>query len=268
MNDRSAPTWFRGAWMREWFKVGDDPTPQENHVVRDLQTPTVFGSVRIPHSRPTFPGVTSFDDLDDAQLAVLLEQRGGFAGTATFDGDVAVWTHEIEFRPPFGQPDTARLEQLGPTTVLEKGLDGSFSELWWSMSSGDGKYLGIKITNGARTERMLVVIGDHFVYARNRAKDLPAADSLTALVAETKATRAQIIEILDCELSYGTVRSGRVAWEIRYSTLPWREGKALDFVREITVDPAGAPVSRAPVPGWSVPVNTFTPGDLRLLFGS
>jgi hypothetical protein len=250
--------------MREWYKTKDDPTPQETHVVRDLQTPTVFGSVRIPRSRPAFPGARSFADLDDAQLAVLLEQRGGFAGTAAFDGDLALWTHEIEFRPPFTQADTARLERTGPTTVLEKGLDGDFFELWWSMSSGDGKYLGIKVVNGTRTERMLVVIGDHFVYARNRARDLPAAASLTALVAETQATRAQIIEILDCELSYGTVRSGRVPWEIRYSTLPWREGVPLDFVREITLDAAGAPVPR---PGWTVPVNTFTAGDLRILFG-
>lgn len=264
--DRTAPTWFRGAWKREWFKTTEDPTPHEMQIVRDLQTPTVFGSVRISVDRPVFPDAKSFDDLDDAQLAILLEQRGGFAGAASFDGDLAVWDHEIEFRPPSEEADTARLERLSPTRVLEKGLDGDFFELWWSMSTGDGKYLGIKIMNGKRTERMLVVVGDHFVYARNRTRDLPPARSLTALVAEIKATRAQIIEILDCEFSYGTIRSGRVPWEIRYSTLPWREGKPLDFANEIALDAAGAPVPRAHIDGWSVPVNTFAPDDLRVLF--
>ena len=42
--------------------------------------------------------------------------------------------------------------------------------------------IGIKITDGRRTQRtqhMLVIVGDHFVYARNRAHDLPNAKSLT-----------------------------------------------------------------------------------------
>lgn len=264
-SDRSAPTWFRGAWKREWIKTKEDPTAHETRIVRDLQTPTVFGSVRISLDRPVFPDAKSFDDLDDAQLATLLDQRGGFAGAATFDGDLAVWEHEIDFQPP-SSPDTARLEQRSPTSVLETGLEGDFSELWWSMSSGDGKYLGIKIMNGRRTERMLVVVGDHFVYARNRTHDLPTAESLTALVAQRKATRAEIIELLDCELSYGTIRSGRVPWEVRFSTLPWREGKPLDFAQAITLDTAGAPIPRAHLEGWSVAINTFTPDDLRILF--
>ncbi len=62
------------------------------------------------------------------------------------------------------------------------------------------------------------------------------------------------------------IRSGRVPWEIRFSTLPWREGKPLDFAGEITLDPQGAPVPRAPIEGWSVPVNTFARDDLRILF--
>jgi hypothetical protein len=233
--------------------------------VRDLQTPTVFGSVRIPVDRPSLSGAASFADLDDGQLAILLRQRGGFVGTATFEGNLAVWNHEIDFQPINGE-DTAHLEHLSPSSVLEKGLDDSFSELWWLMSSGDAKYLGIKITDGRRTQRMLVIVGDHFVYARNRAHDLPNAKSLTALVSESSKTRAQIIEMLDCELSYGTLRSGRLPWEIRFSTLPWREGRSLNFPNEIKVDPHGLPIPRIPTKGWSVPINTFVHDDLNALF--
>jgi len=88
-----------------------------------------------------------------------LKQRGGFAGTASFDGDVAVWNHEIDFGPINGK-DTARLERKSPTSVLEKGLDGDFFELWWSMSSGDGKYLGIKIYASCSRPRDPLTTGD------------------------------------------------------------------------------------------------------------
>ena len=258
-----APAWFRGAWKLEWEAAKGQPR-SAHRIVRDLQTPAMFGSFRMNLDRPAFSGVKSFEDLDDAQLAILLRQRGGFAGTATFKGDVALWDHEIDFQPP-DTADTAHLKQLTATTVLEESPEGG-RELWWSMSSGDGKYLAIKVATGKRTERILVVVGDHFVYARNRARDLPRADSLVALATQTTATRAQIIELLDCEVSYGTVRSGRVPWEVRFSTLPWLESKSLEPARSIVIDASGAPSPRTPTPGWSLVINTFDPQDLVVLF--
>ena len=62
-------------------------------------------------------GAASFDDLDDAQLAILLRQRGGFVGTATFEGNLAVWNHEIDFQLINGK-DTAHLEQDGTRQSL------------------------------------------------------------------------------------------------------------------------------------------------------
>jgi hypothetical protein len=269
---RTAPPWFVGAWKREWMRPRGG-TACETSIVRDLQTPSVFGSVRIALDRPAFVGANSFADLDDAQLVVLLTQRGGFAGTASFVGEnatsIATWNHEIDFQPRNGV-DAARLTQTGPTTVLEESLDGTFDELWQSVPGGDGNCLGLKITRAGRVERMLIVVGDHFVYARNRTRDLPDAPSLTELVATTHATRAQIIEMLDCELSYGLVRSGRVAWEVRLSTLPWREGRVLEFASEVVIGPTVIPRPRAPRIGeaWTVPVNTMTQEDLTAMFGA
>jgi len=258
-NDNTAPTWFRGVWKREWVRDRDVPA-HEDRIVRDVQTPSVFGSVRIPLARPAITA-TSFEQLDDVQLRALLEQKG-FAGIATFEDRVAVWEHQIDFRPP-GGTDTARLTRQSPTAVLEEGLDGDFAELWWNLAPNDGRYLGIQVTRQGRVERVLSVVGDHFVYARNRARDLPRAESLVALVDQMHATRAQIVELLDCELSYGFVHGGRVPWEIRHSTLPWREGQSLDFARDIIVDGNGLRVSDG-----SVLVNTFTPDDLRVMFSA
>jgi hypothetical protein len=260
----NAPAWFVGAWKREWIQPRG-AAPVEKRIVRDLQTPAAFGSVRIPLDRPALAAARSFDDLDDTQLAALLQQNG-FAGTASFDGLVATWRHDIDFQPP-GEPDVGRLERVGPGRVREHAMDESYVELWWSMSSGDGRYLAVKVMRGQRVERQLVVVGDHFIYARNRSKDLPPADSLADLAAKTHATRAQIVELLDCELSYGLVRGGRVPWEVRHSTLPWNEGRALAFAGEVALDAAGEPTARTPVPGetWLVAVDTIR-SDLPALF--
>lgn len=246
-----APPWFRGVWKREWIRYGE-AAPFEDRIVRDVQTPSLFGSVRIPldRYRAAPSGVCdrararSFADLDDAGLRALLTQKG-FAGIATFehdDGTVATWHHAIDFQPP--DFDQARITQHGPSTVLETGLDGSFQELWWNLAPNDERYLGIEWMQGERVHALLAVVGDHFVYARNRARDLPPADSLAALA----HSRADMLELLDCELSYGHVRGGRVPWEIRYSTLPWREGEPAAF---------GA--------GGTTLVDTFSADDRRAL---
>jgi hypothetical protein len=235
-----APPWFRGAWKREWIRYGEAP-PFEDRIVRDVQTPSVFGSVRIPLDRPH---VRSFADATDDELRALLAQKG-FAGIATFEGDVATWHHAIDFQPP--DLDSARISQHGPNTVLEEGLDGEFAELWWNLAPNDARFLGIEVMRGERVHELLAVAGDHFVYARNRPHELPLADSLAALATD----RARMIELLDCELSYGNVRGARVAWEVRYSTLPWREGETID-------------VTDMHAHG-TVLVNTFTNDDLAMI---
>jgi hypothetical protein len=243
--DNTAPIWFRGVWKREWMKDGAS-APLEDRIVRDVQTPSIFGSVRVPLSRPKI-SAKSFDELDDAQLHALLDQKG-FAGTATFAGAVATWRHDIDFRPP-NDVDTARISQQTATMVLEEGLDGGFSELWWNLAPGETRFLGIEERRNGRVEQILSVVGDHFVYARNRAHDLPRADSLAAL-AEGKS-RAEIIALLDCEFSYGLVHGGAAPWVIVHSTLPWREGVSLDTAK---VRAAGIVI-----------VNTFEPDDLAIM---
>jgi hypothetical protein len=50
-----------------------------------------------------------------------------------------------------------------------------------------GKFLTVRVMRAGRLDRMLVVAGDHFLYARNREGDLPAARSLTELAARAAA---------------------------------------------------------------------------------
>lgn len=64
-------------------------------------------------------------------------------------------------------------------------------------------------------------------------------------------TRAQIIELLDCEFSYGHVHGGRAPWVIVHSTLPWREGRSIDIASLIA--------------DGTVLVDTFSPDDRRVI---
>ena len=260
------PTWLLGVWNREWIQKGK--AQSSTFDVHYLQTPAYFADVRIPRDRPRFSGAKSFADLTDQQLLMLAGQ-GAFTGRTTMAGMVATWQHNIEFQPPDGATDEGRLERIPPHRMYEHGLDGSYIESWRLLTNGQGRFLVIRVEHSGRLLRTLLVVGDQFVYVRNRSKDLPVAPSLDALIATTHATRQQIVQYLDCEFSVGRVRGGSVPWEIDQSTLPWREGRRLEFVDQVRIDNGrpGPMPREANQDQWSVPVNTLSPDEIRALFG-
>jgi hypothetical protein len=259
------PPWLPGAWTREWIERKG--ARSDLFDVRYLQTPSAFADVRIPRGRPSFPHATSFADLSDAELMELAKQRG-FSGHTTAARDVATWHHEIDFQPPDTSEDAGRLERVDDSHMFEHALDGSYVESWRSLRASETGFLVVRMERGARLQRVLLVVGDDFLYVRNRRSELPTAESLESLIASTSASRAQIIEYLDCEFSSGLVRGGSVPWMIERSTLPWREGKRLDFADRLVVTDAGlvAIPDVASPETLHVALNTFARGDLKVLF--
>lgn len=264
-SDAQLPTWLWGEWSRDWILRGKVKSSTLD--VHYLQTPTYFADVRIPKSRSSFSAVQSFSDLTDQQLRLLAGQNG-FSGRTTLAGAVATWSDEVAFQPSDGTADTGRLERRPPDHMHEIGLDGSYTEAWRRLSDGKGQYLAIRVEHSGRLLRTLVVVGNRFVYVRNRVKDLPIASSLEALIETTKATREQIVDYLNCEFSVGRVRGGSISWEIQQSTLPWREGRHLDFVEQLSVRNAGAALVPRAVGDdqWFVSVNTLSSHDINALF--
>jgi hypothetical protein len=262
----AVPAWLRGVWTRDWIQEGKAKSNTLD--VHYLQTPTYFADIRIPRDRTRFPNAKSFADLTDQQLRLLARQNG-FTGLTTTSGAVATWNHDIQFQPSDGAPDKGRLQRTGPGRMHEHGLDGSYIESWKSTTTGNGHFLVIRVKHSGRLLRTLVVVGNQFVYVRNRASDLPAAASFEALIDSSKARRAQIEEYLDCEFSVGRVHGGSVPWEIEQSTLPWREGHHLDLVEEIAVAERGTGLGprSAGDDEWTVPVNTLTVREIGELFG-
>jgi hypothetical protein len=259
------PAWLQGVWTRQWIeRAGVRTDPSDVHY---LQTPTYFGDARVPRDRPSFPHAASFADLTDAELRLLAQQKG-FTGHTTVAGDNATWHHQIDYQPPDGTDDVGRIEPLAGARMYEHALDGSYIEAWRAISTGEGRFLVVRVERAGRLHRVLILVGDYFLYARNRAHDLPVAESLDALVAAAGADRAQIVAYLDCEFSTGRAHGGAVPWEIQHSTLPWRERQSLDFVDGL--GPSQAPGGLAPraasTDTWTVPVDTLSPADLRALF--
>lgn len=271
-HQEAVPQWLIAGWERLYI-IRNGGAPDRSVIVRNIQTPTLFGDVRIPRDRPNFPGATSLRDLTDAQLRTLYDQQG-FSGFTTVDGYVTTWHHEIDYQPPDGSVDIGRIELAGGRNMYEHGVQASYLEHWWNLESGDGNVFGVEVLRrqpdgGVRVFQILSVTGDHFIYARNRAQDLPMAPSLADLIQSTHASREQILEYLDCEVSHGFVLGGRIPWEIQFSTLPYQQGQPLAFVTQIVVDPKTGEVSPRGDPGdeiWSFPVNTLNIQDLVVLF--
>lgn len=258
------PAWLRGAWTRDWIEVRG--LRSSRFAVHYLQAPRLFADMRIPIQRPALPNATSFADLSDADLAMLAQQRG-FAGWASASADTFTWHHEIDFQPSDGTPDIGRVEPVEPSRWYEHALDSSYVESWRSMASDDTTVLVIRGERAGRLDQTLLVVGDYFLYVRNRSINLPEAPSLDSLIARTHAGREQIIAYLDCEFSWGHVRGGVRPWQVEASTLPWNEGHSLPFVSAVAITPdSTSPLVRVPGLRWSVPTNTLSKTQLAALF--
>lgn len=251
-----------GAWQRDWISRHGGPH-DATMIVRYVQTPSVFGDVRIPAERAALAGTGGFAELSDGQLLVLAGQNG-FAGCTTVDGANATWHHEVDFQPSSGDPDIGRIEWATEHSMFEHALDDSYVEAWSTVSRSEDRFFAAKVSRGDRVDQVLAVAGDHFVYARARARVLPRATSLADAIASSHATRETIVAFLDCEISYGTAHD----WRIEHSTLPWREGKRLAFADRIAIGANDHPAPRDPAAGeaWSFPVVDIPAADLRALF--
>jgi hypothetical protein len=281
----SIPT---GVWQRDWIQRHGGALDR-SVTVRYVQTPSVFGDVRIPVDRAGAAQGASFADLTDDQLAVLARQNG-FAGTTTVAGANATWHHEIDFQPAGDDADIGRIEPAGDGRMFEHGLDGSYVESWSAVdpmgedphpagkavptprdsalpiARGDGRFFAVRVAREGRVDQLLAVAGGHFVYARARPSALPAGRSIADVIVQAHATREMIAAYLDCEISSGTV----AGWRIERSTLPWREGERLAFADQIVLDPSDQPAPRAAAAGetWSFPVGTLGAAELRTMFAS
>ena len=266
-----APEWLTGVWVRKaiWFGNAE---PDDSTRVFYIQTPSLFADIRIPASRSDASNAIGFEDLPDTKLEELLPQEG-LAGYVEAEDNIVTWQREIDFQPPTGIPDIGQCT-LDKPYMIEKGIHLDYTERWQRIDDGNGQFLAMQIDGdeGGSANQILVVAGDHFLYARGRKKALEPAKSLHHLLQLRGINRERLIRYLDCEFSYGLVRGGRTPWEIYLSTFPFREGERLIAPGEMEVLPdlgvvcqhsrsLGSTAKRK----WMISENTLNSSDLIAL---
>jgi hypothetical protein len=224
------PQHYLGAWQRTLLQsaAGED---KSSHVYW-LQTPVLHADIRIPADRPAFEGKRSLHDFSVPELKQLARQKG-FAGETSVIGNSCLWLRHIDYQPPGYGHDIGKMEFSG-TQILETGVANNYSEIWEKLPDSAGPVYTFQFLDEnsvCKTVKprsgILVVSGDFFIFARNRAITLPQSSSLETLLNGGNFTQSQLIELLDFEISFGRVARGIIPWEIQLSTLPFREGKSL-----------------------------------------
>jgi hypothetical protein len=226
-----------GLWRRHFLQFTDGSIDRTTRVFWG-QTKSLYVDIRIPLTRPKTIGRQSLMEFSVSELRLLAEQKG-FAGHIVFRGEQCSWIRHIDYRPPTGRPDEARLRINGdtlyedgdPTAVLGK----TYQEVYYRESRADAVCVALKRNGAAQThvdqarprDAILILLNDWFLYAQSREDDLPPAETLRELVDRDIADRNKIHAYLDCEFSIGRIAAPNGPWKISLSTLPFRESHAV-----------------------------------------
>lgn len=259
-------TLITGAWARTIFTGGWSESSLRDTEAFNLQTPTIFIDLRFPISRPKFLSAYSkLSDLslDDLQLLSRQHCFGGYTFPSKGDDDIPIFTrHHIidwNYHPAYPRPrpnrwwvdisdDRSSFKEY--SVARDKFGVPLYFERWvrYSRDSIGTKYLAFRRRSGCEDTRdaLLVVVGDHFAMAYDRATPFPdfpgssgpGGPALVDYAIEkieqgdswaVSQGREAVERYLDLEGSYGrlTETPDGVTWNITRSTHPWREGQSL-----------------------------------------
>jgi len=229
----TVPEEMIGCWERIYIRFSDGTEDKTTRVIW-LQTLSGVGDIRIAASRPNLRGRGGFRDCSKDELLKLAEQDC-FCGVTLFDPDAkpfptARWPKEaylFRFQPVITFPEPGWIEWQGSgTCMIERAPSGAYEEDW-RLQSGSRSFAAHLTKRDATTTTCLYVAGEHAIYARNRAVDLPSDKSLLELARDAKYDCSRLQELVDCEFSYGRQKQPGADFKIELSTLPWRQGQPL-----------------------------------------
>ena len=162
----NVPQNLHGLWRRTFFQWEDGDIDRSTEVFY-LQTPRLFADIRIPASRPDLGRANSLQNLTRDELLALTEQMA-FAGYTKIEGDHIYWNHAIDNLPDSsfeGAVDVGRF-RIRKNVMQEFGVHFNYTEYWRRIDTGGGKFLSLWTPpQDARPEAILVIGGDHFIYA-------------------------------------------------------------------------------------------------------
>lgn len=259
------PGALAGTWRRTLL-VDERRTVDVDTEVTWLQGIRTYLDLRRPAGRPAFDGVGRLADLNADQLTWLAGQQG-FAGELADRGDHVEWTRWIDLHPAGPHLDAGTLH-VADGVLVERGRYVDYLEHWRLVSPPAAPTWALYlVAAGGGTRACLLRVGPAFGWARGRRRRLcdprPLPDLVAAALADAGLDRAR--DAVDVEVSLGTVH-GPDEWTVTRSTLPFREGAALeltlparpavgDTVTGREPSPAGHPVERR----WTV---TYVEGEV------
>lgn len=222
------PEIYRGAWQQQVQPVNTGSAPYSFW----LQTKRLHASVYIPANRPDFSGKSSLSEFSQDELLWLAGQKG-IAGSCFVEGNMLHRRRQIDYQSSRGKANERNMSF--ENGVLLETLPNSTEHLAWRKISETGaESIALRFQDetditdiSGQRKGLLLVVGDYFMYVRDRGYFVPQSESLGTLSECREYSQQQLVELLDFEISFGLRSAGKMPWEIQYSTLPFREGKPL-----------------------------------------
>jgi hypothetical protein len=227
-----------GVWRRRSIETENgrkDTTTQ----VFWLQTHACFGDIRIPIDRPSCLDRRSLEELSELE-AIALSAQQGFGGITQVEGATCQWHCHVDYQPPNGSRDIGALA-WERDILIELGVEATYREEWERLDDSSTGCIALVLEPdespdaSSEWQGCFILVGDYFVQILEHRIALPKADSLKDLL-EATPDSTQRRDYLNCEISFGRRSAGKIPWEIELSTLPWREGRSLWAMDDLTVD--------------------------------
>lgn len=214
------PAEVTGVWRREQITAPGGDLDDTSRVFW-VQSCSWYGDIRLSIDIPRRRDARSFADFTDAELLALAEAQG-FAGQLTVTPEMCAWRRDLDYQPPGPVPDEGTWAIKGDV-LIEGGIHVEYEEIWRLEPDSQGLRAAFEQPAG---RGLLILAGDHFLQIEARAAPLPEGQSLPVLVSAALAAgdRAVAYALLDMPICYGRIGKD---WQIRHSTLPWREGQSL-----------------------------------------
>jgi len=243
--------------------------------VFDLQTDSMYGDLRIPLSRDSFPDIFKKDSLSqytEEELMQLALQKSfaGYSFTEAKNGIlICHWNHLIDYQPPDGSEDVGSLNfTIQYPYLIEEGIgEDDYRETWQPQEKTNTEnYVSLELIKEVvqgkvvpSTKGFMVINNHSFIYSINhRSFDLPQADSLVQLFQKENYTRQEIEMILG---SYVTCLGTTVDWIVSLSTFPFLQNKKLEgeFFFNDRAPSSVYQIGDNYIRSWAVRSMTFNP---------
>jgi hypothetical protein len=150
--------------------------------------------------------------------------RRGFAGHIDAGGGLCEWHRTIDFQPPTGNRDIARVvltgDRLQESGDPDVGSHGFYEETFVRLANGTRRKVAFERDD---QKALLLMIDTVFLYAHQRSAPLPQHKSTRDYL----ASGGDVAKIYECEVSLGTIDTGQPELIISQSVNPAREGTPL-----------------------------------------